>query len=124
MADFSGRTIDNYLLLRRLGKGAFGEVYLAEHVRRKTLFAMKILRTQLGEANLRAFLNEARVFRLVHPHIMGVRDFRIDSNVLFILMDDLPNGNLRELYPYGKPLPLKTIVSYVKQVAGAGLVPR
>lgn len=124
MADFSGRTIDNYLLLRRLGKGAFGEVYLAEHVRRKTLFAMKILRTQLGEANLRAFLNEAHVFRLVHPHIMGVRDFGIDSNVLFILMDDLPNGNLRELYPYGKPLPLKTIVSYVKQGADAGLVPR
>ena len=119
MADFSGRTIDNYLLLRRLGGGGFGDVYLAEHIHRKTLFAMKILRSHLGQENLQAFINEARVFRLVHPNIMCVRDFGMDGDVPFIVMDYLPGGTLRELHPHGKPLMLKAIVSYVKQVGAA-----
>jgi eukaryotic-like serine/threonine-protein kinase len=119
MADLSGRTIDNYLLLRRLGGGSFGDVYLIEHIHRKTLFAAKILRAHLSQENLRAFLNEARVFRLVHPNIMRVRDFGMDGDAPFIVMDYFPGGTLRELHPRGKRLALKTIVSYVKQVGAA-----
>ncbi len=119
MVDLSGRTIDNYLLLRRLGGGSFGDVYLAEHIHRKTLFAAKILHTHLSQENLRTFLNEARVFRLVHSNIMRVRDFGIDGDVPFIVMDYFPAGTLRQLHPRGKRLALKTIVSYVKQMGAA-----
>jgi WD40 repeat protein len=119
MVDFSGRTIDNYQLLRRLGGGNFGDVYLAEHIHRKTLFAVKILRSHLSKENLQTFLNEARVFRLEHPNIIRVRDFGIDGDTPFIVMDYLPGGTLRHLHPQGEPLPLKTLVSYVKQIGGA-----
>jgi serine/threonine protein kinase len=111
MVDFSGRTIDNYLLLRHLGGGAFGDVYLAEHTFRKTLFAIKILHAHLSQENLRAFLNEARSLRLNHPNIMHVRDFGVDGDVQFIVMDYLPGGTLRKLHPRGQPLPLKAIIS-------------
>ncbi|GHO66890.1 hypothetical protein KSC_057820 [Ktedonobacter sp. SOSP1-52] len=119
MVDYSGRTIDNYHLLRQLGKGSFGEVYLAEHIHHKKLFAVKILRARLNKDNLRSFLNEARAFRLDHPHIMRIRDFGLDEDLPFIVMDYISGGTLRQLHPPGIPLPLKTIVSYVNQVGAA-----
>jgi len=71
MVDRAGQQLDNYRLLRLLGVGGFGEVYLAEHIYRKTQtsVAIKIL-PPLTPDDLRSFLNEARTFRLKHPNIV------------------------------------------------------
>src|SRR5205085_2473107 len=52
-------------------------------------------------------------------HIVRILDFGVDDNTPFLVMDYAPQGTLRERYPKGTPLPLATIVSYVKQVAAA-----
>ena len=88
MTDHGGREgqqLDNYRLLRQLGQGAFGEVYLAENIHRKRLVAVKVLHTRLTNEQLHAFLNEARIFRLKHPHIVSVLDFGVErtSNIPF-----------------------------------------
>ncbi|GCE07568.1 WD40 repeat domain-containing serine/threonine protein kinase [Dictyobacter aurantiacus] len=119
MVDISGQTIDSYLLLRRLGGGTFGDVYLSEHIHRKELFAIKILRFHLSQENLQLFLNEARVFRLAHPNIIRVRDFGMEGDVPFIVMEYLPGGTLRQMHPRGQPLPLTSIVTYVRQLSAA-----
>ncbi len=119
MADRVGQRLDNYLLLRRLGAGSFGEVYLAEQVYHKRHVAVKVL-PQLSDNELPNFLNEARTIRLKHPHIVQVIDFGIGENrIPFIVMDYIPNGTLRQHYPKGTILPLETIVLYTKQVAAA-----
>src|SRR6266581_3722232 len=119
MTDRQGQQLDNYRLIRLLGQGAFGEVYLAEHIRRKTQVAVKVLLTQLSSDELHAFLIEARTFRLRHPNIVQILDFGVEGRTPFIVMAYAPNGTLRQRHPKGTRVPLPTIVSYVKQVASA-----
>ncbi|HEY4034858.1 MAG TPA: serine/threonine-protein kinase, partial [Ktedonobacteraceae bacterium] len=120
MTDRVGQRLDTYQLIRLLGTGSFGEVYLAEHVYRKNRVAVKVL-PQLADSDLQSFLNEARSVRLKHPHIVQVRDFGVDkdNHVPFIVMDYAPHGTLRQRYPKGTHLPIASIVTYVGQIASA-----
>lgn len=118
MTDRVGQRLDSYQLIRLLGAGSFGEVYLAEHVYRKDQVAVKVL-PRLADSDLQSFLNEARSVRLKHPHIIQVRDFGIDNHVPFIVMDYAPHGTLRQRHPKGTRLPLASIVTYIEQIASA-----
>jgi len=112
--------IGNYRLLQLLGKGAFADVYLGEHLYLNTPVAIKVLRTKLDSAILADFLSEARhISHLVHPHIIRVFDFGLEEEAPFLVMDYAPYGNLRQLYPPGTVVPLSTIVSYVMALASA-----
>ncbi len=85
--------LGNYTLQRPLGKGAFAEVYLAEHDLLKTQAAIKLLLT----AHLQEFLSEARLLaNLVHPHIVRVLEFGLEGNTPFLVMDYAPHGTLRQ----------------------------
>src|SRR5207248_1793447 len=46
-------------------------------------------------------------------------EFGMEGRTPFLVLDYAPNGTLRQRHPKGTPLPLPTIVSYVKQVAEA-----
>jgi serine/threonine protein kinase len=120
MADREGQQLGNYRLVRLIGRGAFADVYLAEHVYLNTKVAIKILQTRVAENELEAFLKEARtIASLVHPHIVRVTDFGVASDTPFLVMDFALNGTLRQRHPKGTQLPLNNIVPYVKQVAEA-----
>ena len=56
---------------------------------------------------------------LSHPNILRVLDFGIHEEKPFLVMDHAPNGSLRQRHPRGLPVPLPTIVSYVKKIADA-----
>jgi len=116
-----GQHIGRYRILRRLGSGAFGTVYLAEQSATGKLVALKVLSTHLsGSEELRRFLNEARIVRLHHPHIVPVLDFGLsEQDKPFLVMEYAAGGTVDRRYPRGSALPLEKVVRYVKQVAAA-----
>lgn len=116
-----GQQIGEYLLQRQLGRGTFGVVYLAEHVHDHTQAAVKLLRLQLSRSlELKDFLNEARVIRLRHPHIIPILDFGISPDDMpFLVMEYASGGTLRDRFWHGSSLPLPEIVTYTTQLASA-----
>src|SRR5579884_3388965 len=119
MVDRLGQHIDDYRLLRRLGAGTFGEVYLGEHVQDQSRAAIKLL--QLPREDLKEFIKEvSTTFRLNHPHIVHLRAFGITpAAVPYLIMDYAPNGNLLHPHPKGTRLDVATVVSYLLPLAAA-----
>jgi len=118
--DRVGQQFGNYRLRRLLGQGGFAAVYLGEHIFLKSKAAIKLLHTSLTEREVEGFLTEAqRLANLVHPNVVRVLDFAVETGTPFLVMEYAPNGSLRDMHPKGSRLPLDTVVSYVKQVSSA-----
>ena len=68
-ADLSGRQLGDLRLLRRLGRGAMAEVYLAEQCRLKRRVAVKVLKPDLADDHtyLKRFEREAQAAAVAGP---------------------------------------------------------
>jgi serine/threonine protein kinase len=132
MPIFSGHRLGSYRLVRLLGQGGFGTVYLGEHLYLKRFAAIKLVRTALSSQDMASFLEESRLLaKLSHPRIVRVFEFAVAQswNVIqgsyvkehlpFLVMDYAPGGSLRSLYPSGTRLALNEVVNYIKQIADA-----
>jgi predicted ATPase len=118
--DRVGQHLGNYRLTRWLGKGAFADVYLGEHIYLNSQVAIKVLHTQVDTHAAQDFLTAARhLSHLMHPHIIRVLDFGIEHQTPYLVMDYAPYGNLRELHPPGTTVPLLTVVAYTSAIASA-----
>ena len=106
----NGEVFAGYRILRLLGAGGMGEVYLAQHPRLPRRDALKILPVELS-ANREfrdRFNREADlVATLYHPHIIGVHDRGETDGRLWLSMDfiDGPDAGrlMRERFPGGLP---------------------
>ncbi|MFL5625105.1 MAG: protein kinase domain-containing protein [Ktedonobacteraceae bacterium] len=120
MADRVGQQLGNYRLLRKIGQGAFAEVYLGEHLYLERPAAIKVLHVQMEPQTHEQFRREARtIAHLQHPHIVQVFDFGLDDQTPYLVMEYTPGGTLRSHHPKGTRLSLEQIVMYMKQIASA-----
>ena len=85
-----GFYLGSYKLLRPLGKGGMGVVYLAEHHVMKRLMALKILPPEAStdRRRIELFKSEARACaQLDHPNIVRAYDFAESGEKLYIVME-------------------------------------
>jgi len=120
----SGETFAGYRIIRILGVGGMGEVYLAEHPRLPRRDALKLLRLDASaDPEFRArFLREADLASgLWHPNIVGVHDRGDVDGRLWIAMDFIDGEDAGRLlarqYPSGMPKEL--VVAIVGAIASA-----
>jgi beta-N-acetylhexosaminidase len=86
----SGQTFAGYTIIRLLGSGGMGEVYLAQHPRLPRRDALKLLpHDWSADAEYRARFNREAdlASTLWHPNIVGVHDRGEDDDQLWISMD-------------------------------------
>ncbi len=83
------RTLPEYQVVRELGRGAMGVVFLARDIVLHRLVAIKVLRRELAGADEQRarFLREARLTaRLSHPNIVPIHSFGDDGELSYIVM--------------------------------------
>ena len=120
MADHVGQRFGDYRLIRFLGEGTFGDVYLGEQMHEKSPAAVKVFKAKLTPDKFKDFINEVRTVLLRHSNIIQVLDFGIgEDDIPFLVMEYAPNGTLLQRHPRGSHLQLAIVVSYVKQIAAA-----
>jgi serine/threonine protein kinase, bacterial len=119
-----GEVFAGYRIVRPLGSGGMGEVYLAQHPRLPRRDALKVLRADVSaDSDYRArFEREADLAStLWHPHIVGVHDRGEIDGQLWITMDYVDGTDAAHLmqhrYPYGMPLP--DVLEIVSGIADA-----
>ncbi|HEX3581011.1 MAG TPA: protein kinase [Thermoanaerobaculia bacterium] len=118
--------LGRYEVVRELGKGAMGIVYLAKDPLIGRLVALKTIRPaahadddETKEFQQR-FLREAQAAGILnHPAIVTVHDIGQDdgTGVSFIAMEYVEGQNLKEVLQQGRPLNFEQIGDIVAQVA-------
>jgi serine/threonine protein kinase len=95
--------VGKYQLLRELGKGATGKVYLAEDPFAKRKVAIKVsfpeaLKSSEDGAFYKSmFLNEAALAgKLNHPHIVQIFDAVVEDKYSYIVMEYVEGGTLEK----------------------------
>jgi serine/threonine protein kinase len=94
-----GQQIDHYRIERLLGEGGMGSVYLAKDLNLQRNVALKVMHAQYAsqEQFQRRFIQEARAAgALKHDNIVQIYDCDIKDGHLFIGMEYIAGGSLRD----------------------------
>ena len=113
---------DTYRVVRLLGAGGSGNVFMAAHERIPGHVAIKTLRGERieDEESLARFRGEAQITAaLRHPHIVQILDFDVTpAGVPYLVMELVEGGDLRSVVGAG-PGDLTRVAHIVRQIASA-----
>ena len=122
-----GLVLGNYRVLNRLGAGAMGVVFRAEHIKMRKQVAIKVLpiAPEQDSRILHRFMTEIRaIAQLHHPNIVGAIDAGesadMHGNVLhFFAMEYVPGQDLEKHVQELGPLPIAQACDLMHQLASA-----
>src|SRR2546421_2486120 len=128
----AGQQLGHYQLLRLIGKGGMGEVYLAQDTRLPRRVAVKVIHcdhqpypdAKTSQQAERLFQREMKALSLLdHPHILNFYDFNEEQtaqgSLIYMVMPYRPEGSLVDwLLRHGSLLlPLQDVSALITQAA-------
>ncbi|MEP6704469.1 MAG: protein kinase, partial [Acidobacteriota bacterium] len=117
----AGDRFAHYKILRQIGVGGMGEVYLAEDEKLDRRVAIKILNERFGkdDSHLQRFIREAKAASsLNHPNILVIHEISIGEDANFIVSEFVEGRTLRDVIA-GPDATLGTVLDIATQSAGA-----
>jgi serine/threonine-protein kinase len=120
---FAAKQLGQYRLVRRLGGGGMGEVFLAEHQLMKRPCAIKLIRPEkAGDPTvLKRFELEVRATAtLSHWNSIAIFDYgHARCGTFYYVMEYLPGMNLAEVVERFGPLPAARVIYLLRQACDA-----
>ena len=132
--------VGDLTLIKRIGKGAFGEVYLSKKAGRNEYFATKVMDRRLYDGNekKKKYL-EREIYILQylnHPNILKIVDFKKTNESYYLVTEYINGGSLSDCLKkyqekYNKPFTqeilqhlMRQIMDAVKYMHGFGIIHR
>ena len=121
----AGDYFDKYEIIRLLGRGGMGEVYLAKHLFLNREVALKIMLSNMASQNpvfAKRFVREAKIAnRILSPNLIPVYDVGIESatQTLFLAMEYINGINISDMVKTKGVLDENTILHVAYRAATA-----
>ena len=115
-----GFFLDQYKILRQLGAGSMGSVYLAEHTLMRHRVAIKVMakRLQDSQKHLERFQREAQATAAVnHPRIVRAFDVKMSGGTPYLVMEYVEGDDLQKTVQEGGVLPVRDAAEIIRQSA-------
>ncbi len=110
---------DRYRIIRLLGKGGMGAVYLAYDTSLENQVAVK-LNHNISAHAAQQFLREAQLLAMLrHPNLPRVSDYFVQADTQFLVMDYIAGEDLSQLLEKQGRLPLEQVLPWVEQLGSA-----
>ncbi|MEO7087056.1 MAG: serine/threonine-protein kinase [Gemmatimonadaceae bacterium] len=120
--DLVGTVIaDRYHVLKKLGEGGMGQVYLAEHLRMRRKSAVKVMHPSMtsdADAIGRFNREASNACQIDHPNVAAIYDFGESSEgVVYLAMEFIEGRSLASLIKAHGALPAKRAAEITRQIA-------
>ena len=119
--------VDDYLLIKRIGKGNFGEVFLTQKQGYPQYYATKKMERRKCEVPplLNRLINEIRILTSVkHPNIVKYIDLKKTKNHWYLITEFISGGSLTDILHkymamYQRPFPEDIVQHIMRQIVSA-----
>ena len=112
---------ERYHVIRKLGEGGMGTVYLAEHVKMGRKSAVKVMNPGMGQDAdaISRFNREAsNASRINHPHVAGIYDFgETPDGLIYLAMEYVEGESLTSMVRAQGALPAMRAAEITRQAA-------